>query len=198
MAAVGGSSLATLFRATAVATRCMHYAHKGPNASGVCVLLNSPQRDAMRPCKTCKHWVHVACTVQVPYPVEVICKVCAPKAGQSPPPTTKHVRRRLNPQWRVSRSWLHFENGVMLCLPCTAYPQTGLQKVRLDSTPQVRKCAVVARGNSGVHAVAIGWWESGVASATVIGGLPLAVRWAIFGLFHVVNGWQSGTGHLPS
>ena len=62
----------------------------------------------------------------------------------------------------------------------------GLQKVWLDGTPQLRKRAVVAHGNFGVHAVAVALWESGGASATVIGGLPLPVRQAIFGLFHLV------------
>ena len=45
---------------------------------------------------------------------------------------------------------------------------------------------MVAHGNLGVHAVAMALWESGGASATVIGGLPLPVRYAIFGLFHMV------------
>ena len=45
---------------------------------------------------------------------------------------------------------------------------------------------MVAHGNLGVHAVAMALWESGGASATVIGGLPLPVRQAIFGLFHMV------------
>ena len=126
----------------------------------------------MRPCKSCKHRVHVACTAQVPYHVEVICKVCAPKPRRSPPPTKKQVKRRFNPQWKVGRPWLHFENGVMSCLACRAYPQMGLQKVWLDGTPQVCKHAVVAYGNLGVHAVATALLESGGASATVIGGFP--------------------------
>ena len=56
----------------------------------------------MRPCKSCKHQVHVACTVQVPYRVEMICKVCAPKPRLSPPPTKKQVRRRFNPQLKLA------------------------------------------------------------------------------------------------
>ena len=82
---------------------------------------------------------------------------------------------------------LHFENGVMSCLACRAYPQMGLQKVWLDGTPHVRKHAVVAHGNSGVHAVAMALWERFSPCATLIGGLPLPVRWAIFGLFHMVS-----------
>ena len=70
----------------------------------------------------------------------------------------------------------------------------GLQKVWLDGTPQVRKRAVVAHGNSGVHAVARALWESGGASATVIGGLPLPVRQAIFGLFHLIYRLVEGEG----
>ena len=142
----------------------------------VCRLCNSPPRDAMRPCKSCKHRVHVACTVQVPYRVEATCKVCAPKPRLSPRPRKKQVRRRFNPQWKVGRPWLHFETGVISCLACRAYPQMGLQKVWLDGTPQLRKRAVVPHGNSGVHAVAVALWESGGASATVIGALPLPVR----------------------
>ena len=143
----------------------------------VCRVCNSPLGDTMRPCKSCKHRVHVACTVQVPYRVEVTCKVCAPKLRLSPRPRKKQVKRRFNPQWKVGRPWLHFENGVMSCLACRAYPQMGLQNVWLDGTPQVRKRAVV---------VAMALWESGGASATVIGGLPLPVHQAIFGLFHLV------------
>ena len=152
----------------------------------VCRVCNSLPGDAMRPYKSCKHRVHVACTVQVPYRVEVTCKVCAPKLRLSPRPRKKQVKRRFNPQWKVGRPWLHFENGVMLCLACGVYPQMGLQKVWLDGTPQVRKRAVVSHGNSGVHAVAMALWESGGASATVIGGLPVPVRQAICGLFHLV------------
>ena len=37
--------------------------------------------------------------------------------------------------------------------------------------------------NSGLHAVAVALWQSGGASTTVIGGLPLCA--AIFGLFHL-------------
>ena len=154
----------------------------------VCVsCVQLPPGDAMRPYKSCKHRVHVACIVQVPYRVDVTCKVCAPKPRPSPRPTKMQVKRRFNPQWKVGRTWLHFEKGVMFCLTCRAYPQMGLQKNWLDGTPQVRKRAVVARGNSGVHAVAMAWlWESGGASATVIGGLPLPVRQAVFGVFHMV------------
>ena len=152
----------------------------------VCRVCNSPPGDAMRPCKSCRHRVHVTCIVQVPYRLEVTCKVCAPKPRLSPRPRKKQVKHRFNPQWKVGRPWLHFENGVMSCLACRAYPQMGLQKVWLDGTPQVRKRAVVAHGNSGVHAVAMALSESGGASATVIGGLPLVVREAIFGLFHLV------------
>ena len=112
--------------------------------------------------------------------------MCAPKPRLSPRPKKKQVKRRFNPQWKVGRPWLHFKNGAMSCLACRAYPQMGLRKVWLDGTPQVRKRAVVAHGNSGVHAVAMALWESGGASATVIGGLPLPVRQAIFGLFHMV------------
>ena len=129
--------------------------------------------------------MHVACTVQVPYRVDVMCKVCAPKPRLSPPPTKKQVGRRVDPQWKVGRPGLHFTNGVMLCLACGAYSQMGLQKVWLDGTPQVRKRAVVAHGNWGVHVVGMAPWESGCASATVIGGLPLPVRKAIFGLFNM-------------
>ena len=57
----------------------------------------------------------------------------------------------------------------MSCLACRAYPQIGLQKVWLDGTLQVCKRAVVAHGNSGVHAVAMALRESGGASAAVIG-----------------------------
>ena len=142
----------------------------------------------MQPCKSCKHRVHVACTLQVPYRVEVTCNVCAPRPRLSPQSRKKHVKRRFNPQWNVGRPWPPFVNGVMSCLACRAYPQLGLQKVWLDGTPQVRKRAVVAHGNSGVHAVAMAPWESGGASATVIGGLPLPVRQDIFGLFHIVFG----------
>ena len=38
-------------------------------------------------------------------------------------------------------------------------------------------------GNSGFHAVAVALWQSGGASTTVVGGLPLPVRATIFGLF---------------
>ena len=37
-----------------------------------------------------------------------------------------------------------------------------------------------------MHVVAVALWQSGGASTTVIGGLPLLVRAAIFGLFHLV------------
>ena len=57
-----------------------------------CVQL--PTRGCHAAPQSCKHRVHVACTVQVPYRVEVIFKVCAPKprlstatnekAGQAP------------------------------------------------------------------------------------------------------------------
>ena len=96
------------------------------------------------------------------------------------------MRPQFNPQWKVGRPWLHFENGVMSCLACRVYPQMGLQKVWLDGTPQLRKRAVVAHANSGVHAVVVALWESGGASATGIGALPPPVRQAIFGLFHLV------------
>ena len=66
----------------------------------VCRVCNSPPRDAMRPCKSCKHRVHVACTVQVPYRAEVTCKVSAPKPRLSPRPRKKQVKRRFNPQGR--------------------------------------------------------------------------------------------------
>ena len=117
-----------------------------------------------------------------------------PKPRLSPRPRKKQVKRRFNPQWKVGRPWLHFENGAMSCLACRAYPQIGLQKVWLDGTPQVRKRAVVAHGNSPVHAVARALWESGGASATVIAGLPLPVRQAIFGLFHLVYRLVEGEG----
>ena len=118
--------------------------------------------------------------------MDVMCKVPAPKPRLSPPPTKKQVGRQVNPQWKVGRLGLHFTNGVMLCLPCGAYSQMGLQKVWLDGTPKVRKRAVVAHRNSGVHVVGMAPRESNCASATVIGCLPLPVRQAIFGLFHVV------------
>ena len=139
----------------------------------VCRVCNSPPRDAMRPCKSCKHRMHVACTMRVLYRVEMTCKVCAPKPRLSPPPTKMQVKRRFDPQYKLGRPWLHCQNGLMSCLACGAYPQIGLQKVWLDDTLQVRICAVVANGNSGVHAVAMAAWESGGASATVIGDLPL-------------------------
>ena len=75
--------------------------------------------------------------------------MCAPKPRLSPRPRKKQVKRRFNPQWKVGRAWLHFENGVMSCLACRAHPQMGLQKVWLDGTPQVRKRAVV--GNNSDH-----------------------------------------------
>ena len=104
----------------------------------VCRVCNPPPGVAMRPCKSCKHRVHVACTVQVPYHVEVTCKVCAPKPRLSPRPMKKQVKRRFNSEWKVGRPWLHFENGVMSCLACRADPQMGLQKVWLDGTPQAQ------------------------------------------------------------
>ena len=49
--------------------------------------------------------------------------MCAPKPSLSPRPRKKQVKRRFNPQWKVGCPWLHFENGVMSCLACRAYPQ---------------------------------------------------------------------------
>ena len=57
----------------------------------------------MRPCKSCKHRVHVAYTVQVPFRVEVTRKVCALKPRLSPRPRKKQVKHRFNPQWKVGR-----------------------------------------------------------------------------------------------
>ena len=123
MAAVGTSSSETLFPAPAVANRFHALCTQGAKCFR-CVyrVCNSPPGDAMRPRKSSKHRVHVACTVQVPYRVEVTCKVCAPKPRLSPRPRKNQVRRRFNPQWKVGRPWLHFGNGVMSCLACRAYP----------------------------------------------------------------------------
>ena len=140
----------------------------------------------MRPFKSCKQRVHDSCSVQVPYRMELTCKVCAPKPRLSSRPRRKQVKRRFNSQWKVGCLWLHSENGVMSFVSCRAYPQIGLETVWLDGMPKVRKRAVVAHGNSGVHAVAMAPWESRGASATVNGGWPLPVRQAIFGLFHMV------------
>ena len=51
---------------------------------------------------------------------------------------------------------------------------------------QLRKATVVDHGNSSLHAMAVALWQSGGASTRVIGGLPLPVRAAIFGLFHLI------------
>ena len=52
-------------------------------------------------------------------------------------------------------------------------------------TTQLRRATVVEHGNSSVHAVALALWQSGGAFTTV-GGLPLPVRAAIFGMFQLV------------
>ena len=53
VAVVGRSSSATFFHATAVANRCMHCAHKGPNASAVCVVCATPHQGM--PCGPASH-----------------------------------------------------------------------------------------------------------------------------------------------
>ena len=149
----------------------------------VCRVCDSPPGDVMRPCKACKNGVHHECTVQVPFRIEVVCKVCSPKPQTSSPPMKKKKKfqRRFNPRWQIGRPWLQFANGVMWCIACREFPQPGMHPSGQTATTQLRGATVVERGNSGVHAVAVALWQSGGASTTVIGGLSLPVRAAIFG-----------------
>ena len=82
----------------------------------VCRVCDSPPGDVMRPCKSCMHRVHNACTIAVPHRIEWVCKTCIPKPQGPAPPAKKRTRRHFNPQWQVGRPWLRFRNGVMWCV----------------------------------------------------------------------------------
>ena len=128
-------------------------------------------------CTNCKH---------VAYRVEVVCKTCTPRPEVASQPAQKKVRRYFNTKWQISRPWLQYANGLMSCLACKEYPQTGVQQTWLTGNAQLRELTVREHSNCGVHCTSLALWESGGASTTVIGGLPEPVRNAIAGLFQLV------------
>ena len=162
---------------------CKHGAKCFRCLCGVC---NTTPGDVMRPCKVCKHRVHASCAIAVPHRIEVVCKVCSPKPQVKGPPAKKKVVRKFNPKWQVCRLWLKYANGVMWCTTCREYPQPGMHKTWCEGNIHLRHHTVKERSKSGLHAQALALWESGGASCTVMGGLPLEVRRAILGLFLLV------------